>query len=243
MPRPIVLNHPLEGGIVTNWDDMEQIWRHGIEDVLRVEAMEHPILMADSTATPPGTRWDSKTLSHGVILKYRLLFFSWDVFFRLVSNSCLQQLADHRDHLYTARLTTRARLANVALIYLVIGCWCWSGLFVLKRCTPVFIVVQVAIVFGDESKGATSVVDGRYSFLHPTTHPLLSVVRIPLPPLLFVARFFREKATEVLFESLASPAMHMALQPVLALYACGPSSGLVVDIGDSGTQVNLAYDG
>lgn len=47
----------------------------------------------------------------------------------------------------------------------------------------------------------------------------------------------REKATEVLFETLATPAMHMALQPVLALYACGPSSGLVVDIGDSGTQV------
>lgn len=48
----------------------------------------------------------------------------------------------------------------------------------------------------------------------------------------------REKATEILFETLTTPAMHMALQPVLALYACGPSSGLIVDIGDSGTQVN-----
>lgn len=49
----------------------------------------------------------------------------------------------------------------------------------------------------------------------------------------------REKATEILFETLASPAMHMALEPVLALYACNESSGLVVDIGDSGTQVTM----
>ncbi|CAN0506211.1 unnamed protein product, partial [Laminaria digitata] len=53
----------------------------------------------------------------------------------------------------------------------------------------------------------------------------------------------REKATEVLFETLSTPAVHMALQPVLALYACGPSSGLVVDVGESGTQVAPIFDG
>lgn len=53
----------------------------------------------------------------------------------------------------------------------------------------------------------------------------------------------REKATEVLLETLSTPAVHMALQPVLALYACGPTSGLVVDIGESGTQVGRRWLG
>eukprot|EP00752_Nemacystus_decipiens_P006185 g5581.t1 len=108
MPSPILLQHPLANGVVTDWDDMEELWRYGIEDELRLDAVEHPVLMADSTAT-------------------------------------------------------------------------------------------------DSSE--------------------------------------REKATEVLLETLPTPAVHMALQPVLALYACGPTSGLVVDIGESGTQVAPIFDG
>eukprot|EP00903_Cladosiphon_okamuranus_P016371 g15098.t1 len=108
MPSPILLQHPLSSGMVTDWDDMEELWRYGIEDQLGLDAIEHPVLMADSTAT-------------------------------------------------------------------------------------------------DSSE--------------------------------------REKATEVLLETLATPAVHMALQPVLALYACGPTSGLVVDVGESGTQVAPIFDG
>lgn len=47
----------------------------------------------------------------------------------------------------------------------------------------------------------------------------------------------------MLLETLSTPAVHMALQPVLALYACGPTSGLVVDIGESGTQVCVGGGG
>lgn len=56
MPRPILLEHPMSAGVVTDWDDMEELWRHGIEDVMGLEAVEHPVLMADSTATPAGER-------------------------------------------------------------------------------------------------------------------------------------------------------------------------------------------
>lgn len=56
MPKPILLNRPIDMGIVTDWDDMEEIWRHGIEDVMGLDAVEHPVLMADSTATPSGAR-------------------------------------------------------------------------------------------------------------------------------------------------------------------------------------------
>ncbi|CAM9761669.1 unnamed protein product [Pylaiella littoralis] len=108
MPSPIMLQHPLSSGVVTDWDDMEELWKFGVEVEMGLDAMEHPVLMADSTATDSAAR---------------------------------------------------------------------------------------------------------------------------------------EKATEVLLETLSTPAVHMALQPVLALYACGPTSGLVVDIGESGTQVAPIFEG
>lgn len=57
MPSPILLQHPLSNGAVTDWDDMEELWRYGIEDELRLDAVEHPVLMADSTATDSSERW------------------------------------------------------------------------------------------------------------------------------------------------------------------------------------------
>lgn len=56
MPKPILLQQPMSSGIVTDWDDMEQLWRHGIEQEMGLDPMEHPVLMADSTATAPGER-------------------------------------------------------------------------------------------------------------------------------------------------------------------------------------------
>lgn len=56
MPLPIHLKHPMSNGVVTDWDDMEELWRHGIEDRMGLDPTEHPILMADSTATGPGER-------------------------------------------------------------------------------------------------------------------------------------------------------------------------------------------
>lgn len=56
MPSPILLQHPLSNGAVTDWDDMEELWRYGIEDELRLDAVEHPVLMADSTATDASER-------------------------------------------------------------------------------------------------------------------------------------------------------------------------------------------
>lgn len=56
MPKPILLQQPMSSGIVTDWDDMEQLWRHGIEQEMGLDPVEHPVLMADSTATAPGER-------------------------------------------------------------------------------------------------------------------------------------------------------------------------------------------
>lgn len=35
----LTLTHPVERGIITNWDDMVKIWQHAFEDELRVNPM------------------------------------------------------------------------------------------------------------------------------------------------------------------------------------------------------------
>ena len=71
MASPIILEHPVSRGVVTNWDDMEELWRQGIEEEMGLDAVEHPILMADSSRTTREERF--------IIFfpKYRLLRVSF----------------------------------------------------------------------------------------------------------------------------------------------------------------------
>ncbi|XP_036315366.1 actin-like protein 9 [Pipistrellus kuhlii] len=67
-------------------------------------------------------------------------------------------------------------------------------------------------------------------------------------PLLFSDQPFspltnREKLVEVAFESLCSPAMYVASQPVLSVYAHGRVSGLVVDVGHGVTTTTPVFQG
>jgi len=52
----------------------------------------------------------------------------------------------------------------------------------------------------------------------------------------------REKITEMMFETFLTPSMYLGLHPVLALYASGRTSGLVLDSGYSITNIVPVYD-
>lgn len=41
----LTLSYPIEHGIVTDWDDMEQIWYHTFYNELRVNPEEHNLLL------------------------------------------------------------------------------------------------------------------------------------------------------------------------------------------------------
>eukprot|EP01038_Epipyxis_sp_PR26KG_P006811 gene6811-9327_t len=53
----------------------------------------------------------------------------------------------------------------------------------------------------------------------------------------------RQKLTEFMFETYNIPAFFLAKDSVLSCYACGKTSGLVVDFGSSGTVISPVVDG
>jgi actin-related protein len=71
----------------------------------------------------------------------------------------------------------------------------------------------------------------------PEEHPVL-MAEAPLNP-----KANREKMTQIMFETFNVPAFYLANQAVLALYASGRTTGMVVDSGKCTTHVVPVYEG
>ena len=56
MSRILTISHPLENGIVTNWDDMEKIWSHTFHNELRIDPAAQPVMLIDSALNVKANR-------------------------------------------------------------------------------------------------------------------------------------------------------------------------------------------
>jgi len=52
----LILNYPVEHGLISNWDDMEKVWHHTFYNELRVAPEEHNVVLTEAPMNPKSSR-------------------------------------------------------------------------------------------------------------------------------------------------------------------------------------------
>lgn len=50
------LTYPIQNGVITNWNDVIQLWQYLYSDILQVDKTEHPVLLTEAPLNPISNR-------------------------------------------------------------------------------------------------------------------------------------------------------------------------------------------
>ena len=73
--HPYDARYPIQRGLVTDWDDMEALWRRCFkDDKLKANPTEHPVLLCEPACNPKANKekttevtWNQNRHHHGVV--------------------------------------------------------------------------------------------------------------------------------------------------------------------------------
>ncbi|KAH9409175.1 actin [Tyrophagus putrescentiae] len=326
--RSFRLHYPIEHGIVTNWEKMEQIWEHIFKNQLRVSSSEHPVLLTEASFNSKANRekmtkimfekfntpamyianssylsllstgrttgivlecgggvtqvvpicecemvphavdrynWGGEDITDylGKLLTERGYYFgtsseretvrnikekwgyvaeNWEQEMAKLENS--PNLVERSYELPDGQVITigseRFRCAE-ALFHpslfnssLKTGVRTWNSAG-KKRTTlsQDYPVERGAITNWDAMEALWRHTFNSELKADPESYPVLLVDALVDP------KANRERSTELLFESFNAPALYVALQAVLSLYATGDTAGLVVDVGEGASHTRM----
>ncbi|CAA6666366.1 unnamed protein product [Spirodela intermedia] len=96
---------------------------------------------------------------------------------------------------------------------------------------------------GDEAQSKRGILTLKYPIEHGIVSNWDDMEKIWHHTFYNELRANREKMTQIMFETFNTPAMYVAIQAVLSLYASGRTTGIVLDSGDGVSHTVPIYEG
>ena len=87
----LTITHPVEHGIIINWDDMEKVWQYVFSNELRVSPRDYPILITEPSFNPMGNREKTAEIlfEHFQFPGKTLFHFKYHYAFSVDNQSCI----------------------------------------------------------------------------------------------------------------------------------------------------------